>query len=193
MGPWRPAKRDNERSEQEDEARARRATWEERLPPVELDERARAQAAWRAVKEEEAVVARHCKLDRAATRKSADSDIFARLTAGKSQVDAGDAKGAAPEDSACNLKHTLDNRHSSATTADMVARRRRQARQRRPGTSRQGGSAWPGSSAWSGGTRTIARRMGARGRNPCAAATIDSEHSSSTTADVAARRRRQAR
>ena len=50
---------------------------------MEPDERARAQADRRAVKEEEAVAARHCKLDRVATRKSADSEIFARLMAGK--------------------------------------------------------------------------------------------------------------
>ena len=64
---------------------------------MEPDERARAQAAWRAVKEEEAVAARHCKLDWAATRKSADG----REVAGRR----GGAKGAAPEDGMYHLKH----------------------------------------------------------------------------------------
>ena len=48
-----------------------------------------------------------------------------------------EAQGRSPHAAA-----TLDSRLSSAKTADMVARRRRQTRQRRPGTS------WPDGSAW---------------------------------------------
>ena len=67
LGPV-AAKQDeqNEWSAHEDKAQVRQATWEERWTPVEPDERAQAQAARRAVKGEEAVAARHCKLDQAA-------------------------------------------------------------------------------------------------------------------------------
>ena len=65
------------------------------------------------------MAARHCKLDRAATRKSANSDIFPRLMAGKSQVDVGDARNTAPEDGAYHLKHNkaLSKREETVAAA----------------------------------------------------------------------------
>lgn len=98
------ARMDAERDVRETEERERKEANYNRLTPEEIKKRRAAKAAKRAEKqerqrvrdaEEEAVADRHRKLDKVATKKTADrlkyllgqSDIFARLKAGKPRVE----------------------------------------------------------------------------------------------------------